>query len=83
MAAYLLPSSLPLCECADGEAFAKYTARIPHFEVLRELGLLKSPINGQVREASQDNGHVPTGQGETPVDKSGLNMSRGMAWNYV
>jgi hypothetical protein len=53
--------------CADGEAFAKYTARVPHFEVLRELDLLKSPINGQVREASQDNAHVPTGQGETPV----------------
>jgi hypothetical protein len=53
--------------CADGEAFAKYTARVPHFEVLRELDLLKSPINGQVLEASQDNAHVPTGQGETPV----------------
>jgi hypothetical protein len=39
--------------CADGEAFAKYTARVPHFEVLRELDLLNSSINGQVRVASQ------------------------------
>ena len=31
----------------------KYTAPIPHFEVKRELDLLKSSINGQVREASQ------------------------------
>jgi hypothetical protein len=40
---------------ADGEAFARYTARVPHFQVLRELELMKSPINRHVLEVNQLN----------------------------
>lgn len=38
---------------ADGVAFAKYTARVPYFHALRELSMLKVPINHQVRLATQ------------------------------
>ena len=49
---------------ADGEAFARYTAHVPHFQVLRELELMKSPINRQVREINQLNA-CPPGRHET------------------
>jgi hypothetical protein len=38
------------CRCVfvDGQAFAKYSARVPYFDALRERELLKLPINKQV-----------------------------------
>jgi len=42
----------------DGEAFAAYTARVPHFEMLRELNLLRTPIHSQERVANEENDKV-------------------------
>jgi len=36
------------CMFVDGEAFARYSTRVPYFGVLREMGMLKLPINQQV-----------------------------------
>ena len=45
--------------CADGEAFAAYTARLPYFGALAEIDLLRTPIHDQVRMANQKSDMVP------------------------
>lgn len=45
--------------CTDGEAFAAYTARVPYFETLAEMDLLRTPIHDQVRTANEESDMVP------------------------
>jgi len=42
-----------------GEAFAAYTARVPYFETLAEMDLLRTPIHDQVRTANEESDMVP------------------------